>query len=242
MGTMSPEDTAAQRGRAVIAQLLEAGRLRGLEPVTEYPVAGGRVDVVWLWSPSPPIPGVTQSLPVAGFEVESSWRTRKHLKGDYVNLADLAASLAVIVLLGDDPEVEATRRFAEAFTARPGSRVLIWSADDVAALVEPLGEARLSSGAPVDERATAERHAGKYGTLWAWLVAHEDDEIAVNFRTIEEVIGMPLPPSSRRHLAHWSGYEGSAVARAIRDAGYRATNLDLTNESVTFRGQQEDKP
>jgi len=54
------------------------------------------------------------------------------------------------------------------------------------------------------------------------------------FAEIEEVIGMPLPPSCRKHPAHWSGYEGSAVARAIRDAGYRAVQVDLVRETFTF--------
>lgn len=46
--------------------------------------------------------------------------------------------------------------------------------------------------------------------------------------------GMPLPQSARDHLPHWYGYEGTALGRAIRDAGWRATEVNLTSERVTF--------
>lgn len=51
---------------------------------------------------------------------------------------------------------------------------------------------------------------------------------------IEELLGFPLLPSARRYPAHWSGYEGSAVARAIADAQWRASP-DLSAETVRFR-------
>ncbi len=31
----------------------------------------------------PPVPGVDGPVPVVAFEIESSWRTRKHVKGTY---------------------------------------------------------------------------------------------------------------------------------------------------------------
>src|SRR4051794_633727 len=112
-----------------IALLLEAGRDRGMEVATEYPVLGGLLDVVWLWRPQPLLPGAEKTIPVVGFEVESSWRTRKHLKGDFLNLADLSPALGVLVLLGESPEVEATRTFCRRMVARPGHRILIWAED-----------------------------------------------------------------------------------------------------------------
>ena len=60
---------------------------------------------------------------LAGFEFESSWRTRKHVKGDYLNLLDLGAAIGVIVLAGsDDPRVQRLRQFAETIVARPAPR------------------------------------------------------------------------------------------------------------------------
>jgi hypothetical protein len=94
-------EAATQRGRRVVDALARAGRKLGFEVAHEYPVPGGRIDLVWLLPATIGIPGVDAPLPAVGFEIESSWRTRKHIKGDYLNLHDLGASLGVIVLLGD---------------------------------------------------------------------------------------------------------------------------------------------
>jgi hypothetical protein len=45
---------------------------------------------------------------------------------------------------------------------------------------------------------------------------------------------MPLPHSARRHPTHWYGYEVTALGRAIRDAGKRTSQVNLTDETVTF--------
>lgn len=81
----------------------------------------------------------------------------------------------------------------------------------------------------------AARHVGKYRSLWQWLAAQTADELSLTFGEIEEVIGMPLPTSCRRHPAHWHSYEGSAVARAIQDAGWRASNVSLNHQHLTLR-------
>ena len=129
-------DEASERGRKVAEALLRKGGELGFEAVAEYPVQGGRLDVVWLLRPAMTIPGVDEALPIVGFEIESSWRTRKHIKGDYLNLADLGAALGVIVLLGDGKDVDATRRFASILVDRPGSRILVWSERDVDVLMQ----------------------------------------------------------------------------------------------------------
>jgi len=78
-------------------------------------------------------------------------------------------------------------------------------------------------------------HTGKYRRLWEYLRAQQADRVALTFTEIEDdVLGFPLPPSSRNHLPHWYGYGGSAVARAIRDAGWKATDVNLSRESVVF--------
>lgn len=239
---MSNPREPSERGKWAVGALIAAGERFGLHPVTEYPVPGGRIDVVWLWRSPFALPGVdTRDLPIAGFEVESSWRTRKHLKGDFLNLQDLAASLAVLVLLGDGEEVQATRRFAQAFAERPGARVVVWTDHEL----EQLG--RRDQGGTVVETTpyladATERHVGKYRALWAWLAAQQRDSIDTSFAAIEEIIGMPLPASSRNHAAHWSSYEGSAVVRAIHDAGFKATRVNLTAESLTFVRSDSSRP
>ena len=77
-------------------------------------------------------------------------------------------------------------------------------------------------------------HEGKYAKLFDWLLHQHRSPVTVSFSKIEEILGFPLPPSSRRHLPHWYGFNGSAVARAIIDSGWRARDVNLTSERVTF--------
>lgn len=85
-----------------------------------------------------------------------------------------------------------------------------------------------------DETADDASHTGKYRQLWQWLQDQGRDEIRLTFADIEEVLGMPLPQSARRHPTHWYGYEGTALGRAIRDAGWHASQVNLTDETVLF--------
>jgi hypothetical protein len=225
-------------------QALEAvGEAEGFTVHREYPVTGGRIDLVWLWGSQGTVLGLDESgLPILGFEIESSWRTRKHIKGDYLNLFDLAATLGVIVLLGEGKDVEATRRLAEVLVDRPGPRIVIWTEDDARRILRESGPSAAARGrndlasgplAPTLEDPRGE-HSGRYRALWAWLRTQEGPRVSTTFAEIEEIIGMPLPPSARKYAAHWAGYEGSAVARAIRDAGWRARHVDLLRERVMF--------
>jgi hypothetical protein len=227
--------------------LVDAGTRMGFAVRTEYAVPGGRLDVVWLWSPPTPIPGIDDALPVVAFEIESSWRTRKHVKGDLLNIQDAAVSLGVIVLAGADVKDESLRRFAMSLVDRPGSRILVWTEDDVRALaagqrtITAVEEAAITAApeppgaapAPTDESKGFE-HAGRYQPLWAWLRGQERSEKRLAFTEIERIMGIPLPESSRVHVAHWHSYQGSAVARAIIDAGWHARLVDLSSGTVTL--------
>jgi hypothetical protein len=77
-------------------------------------------------------------------------------------------------------------------------------------------------------------HHGKYEALWRRLSEEPSPVLVMSFAQIERVLGFPLPASSRKHLPHWHGYQGSAVARAIIDAGWKATNVDLNAQTVRF--------
>lgn len=92
---------------------------------------------------------------------------------------------------------------------------------------------------PAPPPPTHREHHGKYQALWRWLRERDDDLFATTFDEIEAVLGFPLPASCRAHLPHWYGYEGSAVARAIIDAGWRARNVDLANESLLLVRDRE---
>jgi hypothetical protein len=201
----------------------------------EYPVRGGRVDVVWTWSPKEAFPGLERPVPVVGFEIESSWRTRKHVKGDLLNLQDAGVGLGVIVLAGSEIKDDGLRRFAASLVDRPGPTVLIWTADNVRALAEQRSDVPMSSREATSPVSTEkDTHAGKYAPLYRWLCAQEGTSLTMTFSEVEEVLGFPLPNACRQHIPHWHSYEGSAVARAITDAGWKASRVHLADESLTF--------
>ena len=199
-------------------------------------------------------------MPVVGFEIESSWRTRKHVKGDLLNLQDAGVSLGVIVLAGDSPKDEGLRTFAAQLVDRPGPNILVWTAQDVRSLAAPQAEPIVAATSrpaehregdvwrpPVEQNEASPgavlrqdsvlasvSHAGKYAPLHRWLSSQREDPLHVTFAEVEQVLGFPLPPSCRQHGAHWHSYEGSAVARAIVDAGWTASHVSLQNQTLTF--------
>lgn len=97
------------------------------------------------------------------------------------------------------------------------------------------GEDESASGINAEaEDPSVPSHTGKYRKLWAWLRAQDAEEIFLTFEEVEEVLGISLPSSARLHIPHWYGYEGTALGRAIRDAGWKASNVDLQEQRVTF--------
>lgn len=234
---------AAAINRELTNILVNTGRDMGLSVATEYPVPGGRLDVVWSWEPPTAIPGLSASIPVVGFEVESSWRTRKHVKGDLLNLQDAGVALGVIVLAGIDVRDDSLRRFASALVDRPGAQVLIWTADDVRALAaggetmstleETATLAARAAPAPNAETDSAE-HTGKHRALWDWLRRQERREFRISFTELEDRARITLPDSCYEHPPHWYSYQGSAVARAIIDADWHASRVDIGAGVVTL--------
>lgn len=81
---------------------------------------------------------------------------------------------------------------------------------------------------------TTDTHWGKYQPLWAWLKSRPDDRVELTFTQIEDILGLPLPPSSRKHPSHWHSYKGSAVVRAIHDAGWKAKDVNIPAETVVL--------
>lgn len=77
-------DDAHELNRELTRMLCEAGERLGFAIARECALPGGRLDVVWTQE----VPIWPRPLPVVGFEIESSWRTRKHVKGDFLNLTD----------------------------------------------------------------------------------------------------------------------------------------------------------
>lgn len=123
---------------SVADRLAEHGRRLGFEVVKEWRTdLGNRIDLVWARQMAPNFPAVGNDnlLPVVGFEIESSWRSRKHIKGDIFNLQDLSPSLGVIVLCcgpnDSQQEIESLRATARRYIEKVGLRILVWSDGDV---------------------------------------------------------------------------------------------------------------
>lgn len=87
---------------------------------------------------------------------------------------------------------------------------------------------------PTPREFDVREHGGKYRPLWAWLREQRTSRVAMSFTEIEKILGFSLPPSSRKHQPHWHSYDGSAVVRAIVDAGWRAERVNLAAETVVF--------
>ena len=69
-------------------------------------------------------------------------------------------------------------------------------------------------------------HEGKYRDLWLWL--QTADHVDVTF--------------ARARSGHWTGYGSTAVGRAIRDAGWRASTVNMGAETLTFVRATEGTP
>lgn len=76
----------------------------------------------------------------------------------------------------------------------------------------------------------------KYQKLSLHLASIEIGEWRASFDDIEEILGFELPPSAYEHPAWWSNQAGGhAQSSAWQDVGWRTENLDLGNQTVTFR-------
>jgi hypothetical protein len=230
--------------------LVEIGRSMDFEVVTDYGVPGGRLDLVWSWEPPAPVPGLVAPVPVVGFESESGWKTRKHVKGDLLNLRDAGVALGVIVLAGVDPSDDSLRRFATALVNRPGPRVLIWTEEDLNALAAdqpPLDATETGahqgiqvplSSFGVTYAPAAVHHTGRYRPLSEWLRGQDGQPVRLGFDELEQVTGITLPEPCRHHVSHWKSYQESVVARAIIDAGWYAGEVDLAARIVVLEPEQ----
>lgn len=79
---------------------------------------------------------------------------------------------------------------------------------------------------------------GKYQPLFLHLSNFDADEWRASFSEIENVLGFELPRSARAHQPWWANQSnpGSHThAQSWQRAGWRAGNVDLSNETVVFR-------
>jgi hypothetical protein len=118
----------------------------GLIQVKEVATNGGRIDLVWYVVFENNLPDIGEKLPLVGFEIETSWRTRKHLKGDLFNLLELSPSLGVLLLLRKGfktisqlkGNIEAFKKYADGISGL--SNIQIWTDENIEQIYDKLFE------------------------------------------------------------------------------------------------------
>ncbi|WP_444664291.1 GmrSD restriction endonuclease domain-containing protein [Cellulomonas sp. CW35] len=134
------------------------------------------------------------------------------------------------------------------------SLLRIWPGPAERRAVEPADDAEATQPADEDAPATApdsdasgearagrsRNAAGTYDSLREWLAEQPIDVVSLSFEQVEDVVAAPLPASARAFEQHWRGYQGSALYRAIVDAGWRTAVVDLDAERVVLQRAPEE--
>lgn len=123
-----------------VTKLEQIGTKLGFKTEDKVKIEVGEVDHVWFIDFGTNLPCFGSKIPIVGFEVETSWRTRKHIKGDIFNLLTLNSAFGIILFLKKGfrnesqfkGNVDAARRYVQSFE---GARtIFVWSEEDVAKL------------------------------------------------------------------------------------------------------------
>jgi hypothetical protein len=119
---------------SILGSLADLGARLGFEVENEVQTPLGRLDQVWWYRLDLCLVPLPTRLAAVAFEVEGGWRTRKHIKGDILNLATSRAGQGILVICGTDPKVMQLRQAAGRFVNALGlsERIMVWSENDVA--------------------------------------------------------------------------------------------------------------
>jgi len=127
-----------------ISLLEQCGIKLGFKTQREWEVPMGRIDLVWYYDLPINLPQVeTSKIPIVGFELETGWRTRKHIKGDILNFQAIHVPLGVIVQQtgqdNDAGQVEGLIRNTREFLRKLGmSNLYVWTDEDLIKLCNAL--------------------------------------------------------------------------------------------------------
>jgi hypothetical protein len=128
----------------VLGVLEECGQKLGLKTEREWPIPMGRIDLIWYLELPVTLPQAeVNKIPVVGFELETSWRTRKHIKGDILNLQTISLPVGIIIQQTterDDPQkVKNLIKNTLAYIKESGrSSIAIWTDREVRSLASTL--------------------------------------------------------------------------------------------------------
>jgi CBS domain-containing protein len=82
----------------------------------------------------------------------------------------------------------------------------------------------------------------RYAPLAVWLQRQEQDKIPLSFEDVEAIIQDTLPASARRHRNWWANDSvGHTQSQQWLEAGWRVSNINLSEEKVVFSRISERK-
>ena len=79
------------------------------------------------------------------------------------------------------------------------------------------------------------KEGSKYQPLQNYLRSSKEGEVILAFQEIEEILNKKLPKSARTQRSWWSNCSGMLHALAWMQTDYRVENVDLEQETITFR-------
>lgn len=80
---------------------------------------------------------------------------------------------------------------------------------------------------------------GKYFAFTEYLNRQPREPFSMSFVEIEAIIEQSLAPSARKHLPYWYSSDGSALARSIHAASWKARRVNLANETLELWPHEE---
>jgi hypothetical protein len=128
--------------KEAIQKLQIIGNKLGFKPENGIRIEGGEVDHVWFIDFGTNLPYFGSKIPIVGFEIETSWRTRKHIKGDIFNLLTLNSAFGIILFLRQGfrsesqfrGNIDAAERYVR--TLEGGKRIFVWSEEEINELLD----------------------------------------------------------------------------------------------------------
>ena len=84
-------------------------------------------------------------------------------------------------------------------------------------------------------RAARRGRASSYAALGEHLEGQRKEAVNLDFSDIESILARSLPASAYRHRAWWANTESHSQAAEWLQRGWRASDLDLEQETVTFK-------
>ena len=88
-----------------------------------------------------------------------------------------------------------------------------------------------------------EKAMAKYTALGLFLRGTKASEVPMTFEEVARVVGADLPPSAYRHRPWWANEAAGHVhAQSWLEAGFAATQVDMTGQKLIFKRIAEGSP